>query len=82
MQVELDHRYNAGGGANDLPYDHVGVHSAGKGANNSALSSAGLIPPRVWDLADGRHHLVKVRLDPRGFVMTSPGRVGGGEAQE
>lgn len=58
--MELDHRYNPGDGSDDLAYDHVGVHSAGRGVDNSALSSAALAPPVVWDLADGQHHLVKV----------------------
>lgn len=59
--MELDHRYNPGGGSSDLVYDHVGVHSAGRGSNNSALGSAELAPAVMWDLADGQHHLVKVR---------------------
>eukprot|EP00752_Nemacystus_decipiens_P015593 g13916.t1 len=65
LAVELDHRYNPGDGSNDLVYDHVGVHSAGSGSNNSALSAAALAPPVVWDLADGQHHLVKVKYFPR-----------------
>lgn len=60
-KVELDHRYNPGEGSSDLVYDHVGVHSAGRGSNNSALDLAELAPAAVWDLADGQHHLVKVR---------------------
>lgn len=64
-KVELDHWHSAGGGANDIIYDHVAVHSAGRGGNTSALSSSELVPPRVWELADGKHHLVKVRrLEP------------------
>lgn len=59
-QVELDHRYNPGSDSSDLVYDHVGVHSAGPGGENSALASAELAPPVAWDLADGEHHLVKV----------------------
>lgn len=60
-KVELDHWYSTGGGVNDIVYDHVAVHSAGRGGNTSALSSSELAPPRVWELADGKHHLVKVR---------------------
>lgn len=60
--MELDHRFNPGEESGDLLYDHVGIHSAGKGAKNLALSSSELTPPIVWDLADGQHHLVKVTL--------------------
>ncbi|CAM9610828.1 unnamed protein product, partial [Hapterophycus canaliculatus] len=52
IAVELDHRYNPGDGSSDLVYDHVGVHSTGRGSNNSAFASAELAPPAVWDLAD------------------------------
>ncbi|CAM9964606.1 unnamed protein product, partial [Pylaiella littoralis] len=65
LAVELDHRYNPGEGSSDLVYDHVGVHSAGRGSNNSALDLAELAPAAVWDLADGQHHLVKVKYFPR-----------------
>ncbi len=62
-KVELDHRYNPGDDSVDLVYDHVGVHSAGRGSNNSALASSALAPPVVWDLADGKSHLVKAGLN-------------------
>ena len=61
--MELDHRYNPGGGSGDLVYDHVGIHAGGRGVNNSALAASELVPPTAWDLADGQHHLVKVILD-------------------
>eukprot|EP00903_Cladosiphon_okamuranus_P010242 g9699.t2 len=65
VAVELDHRYNPGDSNNDLVYDHVGVHSAGRDSNNSALAATALAPPVVWDLADGQHHLIKVKYFPR-----------------
>ena len=60
--MELDHRYNPGEASGDLVYDHVGIHTSGRGSNNSALATSELVPPRAWDLADGQHHLVKVIL--------------------
>lgn len=67
-QLELDHKYNPGDGSNDIVYDHIGIHSAGRGSNTSALSSSELAPPRVWDVADGKHHLVKVCGQVPAFV--------------
>ncbi|CAM9157676.1 unnamed protein product [Laminaria digitata] len=65
LAVELDHRYNPGEASGDLVYDHVGIHASGRGTNNSALATSELVPPMRWDLADGQHHLVKVKYFPR-----------------
>ncbi|CAM9566805.1 unnamed protein product, partial [Discosporangium mesarthrocarpum] len=65
LAVELDSWYNPGDTSSDVVYDHIAVHSAGPGANNSALEWAELVPPKQWDLADGEHHMVKVKYYPR-----------------
>ncbi|CAM9212124.1 unnamed protein product, partial [Choristocarpus tenellus] len=65
MAVELDTWYNPDSNSTDIVYDHIGVHSGGPEANNSAREWAELAPPHQWDLADGKHHIVKVKYYPR-----------------
>jgi hypothetical protein len=64
LAVELDTHYNPGADSTDLIYDHVALHSRGRGAKNEWTAAGELSLPVSHSIADGQVHLVRIRYFP------------------